>query len=172
MLEEKILKTIKKYNLIQNDDKIVIGVSGGPDSMCLLDCLYCLKDDLKIELVVAHVNHMIRAEAEEETKYVNEYCQKHEIPCYIKYEDINKLAKEQKRSSEEVGRKVRYEFFDEIAKKTGANKIATAHNANDNAETVLMNILRGSGTSGLKGIEIKTEKYIRPLRECERHEIE
>ncbi len=172
MLEEKVLKTIKKYNLIQNDDKIVIGVSGGPDSMCLLDCLYYLKNKLNIELIVAHVNHMIRPEAKEETEYVNEYCQKHEIPCYIKYEDINKLAKEQKRSSEEVGRKVRYEFFAEIAKKTGANKIATAHNANDNAETVLMNILRGSGTSGLKGIEIKTEKYIRPLRGCERYEIE
>ena len=85
MLQEKILKTIKKYNLIQKDDKIVLGVSGGPDSMCLLDCLFCLKNDLRINLVVAHVNHMIRKEAEEETKYVQQYCKKkrHTLLCKI-----------------------------------------------------------------------------------------
>ena len=172
MLQEKILKTIKKYNLIQKNDKIVLGVSGGPDSMCLLDCLFCLKNDLCINLVVAHVNHMIRKEAEEETKYVQQYCKKNGIPCFVKYANINKMAEEQKLGTEEMGRKVRYDFFEEIAKKTGADKIATAHTASDNAETVLMNILRGSGTSGLKGIETKNKKYIRPLRECERIEIE
>ena len=84
MLHEKLLKTIQKYNLIQKQDKIVIGVSGGPDSMCLLDSLYCLKEKLGIEIVVAHVNHMIRKEAEEETAYVKKYCNKNDIPCYIK----------------------------------------------------------------------------------------
>ena len=172
MLQEKILKTIQKYNLIQKGDKIVAGVSGGPDSMCLLDCLYCLKNKLGIDLVVSHINHMIRPEAEEETKYVQEYCKKHQIPCFVKYANINQMAEEQKIGTEEMGRKVRYKFFEEVALKTGANKIATAHTANDNAETVLMNILRGSGTSGLKGIEIKYQKYIRPLIECERLEIE
>lgn len=155
MLHEKLLKTIQKYNLIQKQDKIVIGVSGGPDSMCLLDSLYCLKEKLDIEIVVAHVNHMIRKEAEEETAYVKSYCEEHTIPCFIKKVEVIALAKEQKLGTEEMGRKIRYEFFIEVAKKTGANKIATAHNANDNAETVFMNIIRGSGIPGLKGIEIK-----------------
>ena len=176
MLHEKLLKTIQKYNLIQKQDKIVIGVSGGPDSMCLLDSLYCLKEKLGIEIVVAHVNHMIRKEAEEETAYVKKYCNKHDIPCYIKKVEVIALAKEQKLGTEEMGRKIRYDFFIEVAKKAGANKIATAHNANDNAETVFMNILRGSGIPGLKGIELKRNlqdvEVIRPLRECTRNEIE
>lgn len=176
MLQQKVLQTIEKYNLIQNGDKIVIGVSGGPDSMCLLDTLYCLKENLKIDLVVAHINHMIRQEAEEETRFVQEFCEKIKVPCFVKYADVTKMAKEQKLGTEEMGRKIRYEFFEEVAKKVNANKIATAHNSNDNAETVLMNLLRGSGTSGLKGIEFKCQKkelcYIRPLRECERIEIE
>ena len=188
MLHEKLLKTIQKYNLIQKQDKIVIGVSGGPDSMCLLDSLYCLKEKLDIDIVVAHVNHMIRKEAEEETAYVKSYCEEHAVPCFIKKAEVIALAKEQKLGTEEIGRKIRYEFFIEVAKKTGANKIATAHNANDNAETVFMNILRGSGISGLKGIEIKrsitthslikqeeyteflqNKKYIEKLKSNENH---
>lgn len=171
-LQQKVLTTIQKYNLIQKGDKIVIGVSGGPDSMCLLNCLFCLKEILKIELVVCHINHMIREEAEEETKYVQEFCEKIKVPCFIKYANITKMSQEQRLGTEEMGRKVRYEFFEEVAKQTGANKIATAHNSNDNAETVLMNLLRGSGISGLKGIEIKVSSYIRPILECDRAEIE
>ncbi len=199
MIEQRVLKTIQKYNLIQKGDKVVVGVSGGPDSMCLLDILCLLKEKLNIEIVVAHINHMIRKEAKGETKYVQDYCKKMQISCFVKYADVTKMAGEQKLGTEEMGRKVRYEFFEEIAQKVNANKIATAHNANDNVETVLMNLLRGSGTSGLKGIEIqrkfsiclndnctnilenadlnekknaKTITYIRPLRECERTEIE
>lgn len=175
MLAEKVLQTIKKYNLIDEDDKIVIGVSGGPDSMCLLDILCLNREKLGIEIAVAHINHMIRIEADEETKYVQEYCKKMNIKCYIKYAEVEKLANEQKLGTEEMGRRIRYNFFKEVAQNIGANKIATAHNSNDNAETVLMNLLRGSGTSGLKGIEIKREEqyiYIRPLRECNRVEIE
>lgn len=172
----KILATINKYNLIKNGDKIVIGVSGGPDSMCLLDSLYCLKEKLQIEIVVAHINHMIRKEADEETTYVQKYCENKQIKCFVKKIDVEKLAKEQKIGTEEMGRKIRYEFFKQIAQQENANKIATAHNLNDNVETVLMNILRGSGVSGLKGIEIKRKQnsieYIRPIRECERKEIE
>lgn len=171
-LQQKVLTTIQKYNLIQKDDKIVIGVSGGPDSMCLLNCLFCLKEILSIELVVCHMNHMIREEAEEETKYVQAFCEKINVPCFTKYANVIKMSQEQKLGTEEMGRKVRYEFFEEVAKKVGANKIATAHNSNDNAETVLMNLLRGSGISGLKGIEIKVKQYIRPILECNRTEIE
>lgn len=154
MLQEKVLETIRRNNLIHKNDKIVIGVSGGPDSMCLLDILNSLKENLQIELVVAHINHQIRKEAEEETKYVEDFCQKIEVPCYVTYAKVEKEAKEQKLGTEEMGRKIRYQFFEEIAKKVGANKIATAHNANDNVETMLMNLLRGTAISGLKGIEI------------------
>ncbi len=177
MLKEKVLETIKKNNLIEKNDKIVIGVSGGPDSMCLLDILYSLKNDLLVQIAVSHINHGIRKEADEETKYVEEYCLKREIPCFIKRAKIEKMAKDQKLGTEEMGRKVRYDFFEETAKNIGANKIATAHNLNDNAETVLMNILRGTAISGLKGIELIRKSnenlyYIRPLRECLRDEIE
>ena len=178
MLKQKILKTIKEYNLISPRDKVIIGVSGGPDSMSLLNVLYTLKEELQIEIIVAHINHMIRKEADSETEYVKEFCEKRNIPCYIKKIEVEKMAKEQKLGTEEMGRKIRYNFFEEIAKKECVNKIATAHNANDNVETILMNILRGTSTSGLKGIEIKREDestnliYIRPLRECSRNEIE
>ena len=154
MLQEKVLETIRRNNLIHKNDKIVIGVSGGPDSMCLLDILNSLKENLQIELVVAHINHQIRKEAKEETKYVEDFCQKIEVPCYVTYAEVEKEAKEQKLGTEEMGRKIRYQFFEKIAEKVGANKIATAHNANDNVETMLMNLLRGTAISGLKGIEI------------------
>ena len=172
-MEEKVLKTIQKYKLIESGDKIVIAVSGGPDSMCLLDVLRKLKEKLKIEIVVAHVNHSIREEADSETLYIKEYCNKHDIEIYIKKENVIELAKIDKIGLEEEGRKVRYKFFDEVLEKANANKIAIAHNMNDKAETVLMNIIRGSGSLGLKGIEPKRdEKYIRPLIEIQRSEIE
>ena len=176
MLEvrETILNTVRKYNLIQNDDVIVVGVSGGPDSMCLLDNLIALKETLKIkEIVVAHLNHQIREEAEEETLYVKEYCKNHEISCFVKYAKILEISKEEKIGTEEAGRKERYKFFEEVASKVNANKIAIAHNLNDNAETVLMHLIRGSGISGLCGIMPYREgKIIRPLIKCERTQIE
>ena len=176
MLQEKVLRTIKENSLIEKNDKVIVGVSGGPDSMCLLDTLYDLKEKLQIEIIVCHINHGIRKEADEETLYVQEYCKNHNIPCYVKKENVKKLADEQKLGTEEMGRKIRYEFFEEIAIKEKANKIATAHTINDNVETVLMNLLRGSAVSGLKGIEIKRDialiAYIRPLRECTRAQIE
>lgn len=173
MLEQKVLNTIKKYDLIKNGDNIVVGVSGGPDSMTLLNVLIKLKEKISFEIAVAHINHGIRQEADEETKYVQEFCKRKKIECFVKKEKVEEIAKNSKIGTEEAGRELRYSFFDEVMGKIGANKIATAHNANDNAETVLMNIIRGSGTSGLKGIEpIRGNKYIRPLIECTRLEIE
>lgn len=172
-MEDKILKTIKKYKLIESGDKVLIAVSGGPDSMCLLDILNKLKEKLKIEIAAIHVNHGIRKEAGEETEYIKKYCEKYNIKIYIKYEDVTKLAKQDKIGLEEEGRKVRYGFFDEVLKETGFNKIAIAHNMNDKVETVLMNIIRGAGSLGLKGIDPKRDnKYIRPLIETERKDIE
>ena len=174
MVKETILNTIKKYNLIEPNDTIIVAVSGGPDSMCLLDNLIELEQELQIKkIVVAHLNHMIREEAKSETVYVQEYCKNKEIDCYVKFVDILKKSTELKIGTEECGRRERYAFFDEISEKVGANKIAIAHNLNDNAETVLMHLLRGSGISGLGGIKPYREgKFIRPLIKCDRADIE
>ena len=161
--------------LIQDGDKIVLGVSGGPDSMCMLDMMRELKEEKNInfEIYVAHVNHMIREEAIDDEKYVQNYCLKHNIEFFVKRADVQKIANDKKIGTEEAGRKVRYDFFEEVLQKTGSNKIAIAHNKNDKIETIIMHLLRGSGLSGLKGIEpIRDNKYIRPLIECERQEIE
>ena len=173
MLEDKVLNTIKRYEQIKSGDTIVVGVSGGPDSICLLNVLKNLQNELKINIVVAHINHMIRKEADSETEFVQDFCEQRDIKCFVKKADVLQIAKEKKLGTEEAGRKIRYDFFEEVKNIVGGNKIATAHNANDNAETVLMNFLRGSGSTGLKGIEpIRDNKLIRPIIECTRQEIE
>ncbi len=175
MLKEKVIETIKKYNLIKDGEKIVVGVSGGPDSICLINILNEIKKDgiKKIELVVCHINHMIREEALDDEKFVEDYCEKNNIQFFVRHAKVEEIAKIEKIGTEEAGRKIRYEFFEEILEKTNANKIATAHTKNDNAETVLMNIIRGSGLSGIKGITpIREDLYIKPLIESTREEIE
>ena len=176
MLKEKVLKTIKEYNLIGNGDRLVLGVSGGPDSISLLNVLYDINNDKNINLnfniIVAHVNHLIRKEAESDEKFVKEFCKKRNIEFFSKKIDVPNISKSQKIGTEEAGRNERYKFFYELLEKTNSNKIAIAHNKNDRAETIIMNLLRGSGISGLKGIEAKRGKIIRPLIECERYEIE
>ena len=171
-MKEKVLKIIRENNLIETGDKLVLGVSGGPDSIAMLNVLSEIKDEIKFEIAVAHINHMIREEAEADEEYVKNMCNKMNVEFYAKKTDVQKLANTNKVWLEETGRKVRYEFFEEVLKNTKSNKIAIAHNKNDKAETVLMNILRGSGIQGLKGIELKNKHYIRPLLECERNEIE
>lgn len=172
-MREKVFNTIKKYNLIECGDKVVLGVSGGPDSISMLDILRQIRNDFKFEVIVAHINHMIREEAIDDEKYVEQYCEKYDIQFYSTKIDVQQIANIEKIGTEEAGRNARYEFFEEVLQKTNANKIAIAHNKNDKAETIIMNLLRGSGLSGLKGIEpIRDNKYIRPLIECERQEIE
>ena len=173
MLKEKVLKTIKKFNLINKNDKIICGVSGGPDSICMLNILNDLKKDLKFEIIVCHVNHLIREEAILDEEYVVNYCKNNGIKCYVKRIDVKNYANNNKQGTEEAGRNVRYQFFEEIFQKENANKIAIAHNRNDKIETIIMNMLRGTGVSGIKGIEpIRENKYIRPLIETERIDIE
>lgn len=172
-MKQKVLNTIKKFNLIQPGDKLVLGVSGGPDSISMLDILNEIKNEFQFEIYVAHINHMIREEAEDDEKYVESYCEKKGIQCYVKRIDVQQFANTYKIGTEEAGRNVRYEFFEEVLQNVGANKIAIAHNKNDKIETIIMNLLRGSGISGLKGIEpVRDNKYIRPLIECDRQEIE
>lgn len=177
MFKEKVLKTICDYKLIENGDKVVVGVSGGPDSISLLNVLNEIKNDksilLNFEIVVAHINHNIREEAKADEEYVRNYCKANKIEFYALSADVIKIAENEKIGTEEAGRKIRYDFFEKVLKEINGNKIATAHTANDNAETVLMNIMRGSGTAGLKGIRpIRDKKFIRPLIEMTRDEIE
>ena len=162
----KVKETIEKYNLIDKDDKIVVAVSGGPDSISLLDILY----KLNYNICVAHVNHGLRENAVIDQKFVEDFCNKRNIPCFVKQIKLKELK--DKMTLEEAGRKERYDFFYEVMKSQKCNKIATAHNSNDNAETVIMNIIRGSGVSGLKGIEPIRDNVIRPLIEITRKEIE
>ena len=170
--EKQVLETIKKYNLIEKNDSIVVGVSGGPDSMTLLSILLKLKEEFNLKIYVAHVNHMLRENAIKDEEYVKEFCEKNNIEIFIKKANISEIAQKEKIGLEEAGRNVRYNFFEEVLKNTESNKIAIAHNLNDKVETIIMNTLRGSGVSGLKGIEAKRKKYIRPLIEIERYEIE
>ena len=173
ILEEKFLKTVKENNLINAGDKIVVGVSGGPDSIALLYCLNKFKKMLKYEIICAHINHLIRKDSTEDEEFVENECKKMQIPFYKKRENILELSKELKKGTEETGRLVRYKFFDEILGKNRANKIAIAHNKNDNAETMLLNLIRGTGLKGLEGIqEIEYDKYIRPFINISRQEIE
>ena len=172
MLVSKVRDTINKYNLIEYGDSIVVGVSGGPDSMTLLNILLKLKDEFNLKIYVAHINHGIRENAIIDEEYVKEFCEKNRIELFVKHADVIKLSQNEKTGLEETGRNVRYTFFKEILKKTKSNKIAIAHNLNDKIETIIMNVIRGTGKTGLKGIEPKRDVYIRPLIEITRSEIE
>ncbi|MEQ2129757.1 tRNA lysidine(34) synthetase TilS [Caldanaerobacter subterraneus KAk] len=170
---EKVLRTIEKYNMIEKDDKIVMGISGGPDSLCMLDVLFNLKGKFNLKLYVVHVNHMIRGEdAKKDAEFVEKLCKDLDLPFFLFEENVPYLAKKMGLSEEQAGRYVRYKAFEETLKRVGGNKIAVAHNKNDVAETVLLNILRGTGLRGLIGIKPVNGNIIRPLIEIERREIE
>lgn len=170
---KKVMSYIKDNNLIKSGDKILVALSGGPDSVCLLNILYNLKDKLNIEIGAAHLNHLLRdKDAFEDEEYVKKICGDLNIPCFVKRVDINKYSKEKKMSSETAGRDARYSFFDEVIKEHGYNKIATAHNANDQAETILFRLMRGTGIEGLCGIKVSRDKIIRPILCLSRKEVE
>lgn len=174
MIFEKVLGTINKYNLIEDGDKIVLGLSGGPDSVCLLHILYRLKEKMNIEVYAAHLNHQIRGlEAQKDALYISQICEDLGITSFVKAINVPEYCKEQGVSLEEGARTLRYEMFEEIKQKTKSNKIAIGHNRNDQAETVLMRIMRGTGLQGLRGIEyIRDNEIIRPILDIERSEIE
>ena len=172
--EEEILTTIKDNNLIQNGEKILLGVSGGPDSIAMLSALYEIQKEKIIDfnIYVAHINHGIRENAKIDEEFVKEFCKKRDIECFVLKTNIKEIAKKNKKGIEETGREIRYKFFEEIRNKTSADKIAIAHNKKDNAETIIMNILRGTGISGLCGMELIQTNYIRPLLYETREKIE
>src|SRR5574344_16496 len=174
---DEVKKNILENNLIQDGEKIVVAVSGGPDSMCLLEVLKYLQSVLKdtnkssYDLVVAHVNHGIREESNQEKIYVEKKCNELDIPFFYLKEDVELLAKEKRMYVQACGRMVRYNFFDKVKKETHASKIAVAHNLDDNVETILLNIIRGCGLSGLIGMKFSTNDIIRPLLTIEKKYI-
>ncbi|KAE9636211.1 tRNA lysidine(34) synthetase TilS [Defluviitalea raffinosedens] len=170
---QRIYKIIKEYNMIQKDNNIIVGVSGGADSMCLLHLLKQVSRIVPFKITAVHINHGIRGkEAEEDAAYVRDICKAWDIPCFIYNIDVKKEALKRKCSEEEAGRAVRYEIFEKVREETHGDKIAVAHNMNDQAETVLMQLFRGSGMKGLGGITPVRDHIIRPLLEFTRDEIE
>lgn len=174
MILEKVKNTIKKYRLINKGDKIVIGVSGGPDSVALLYLLNALKKELKINLYIAHLDHLLRKDSYKDREFVEDLSKKLKIPITCGQINVKELAKIG--SLEEIARNARLGFLFKIAKDIKADKIALGHNLDDQAETVLMRILRGTGLYGLSGIlpqrNIGGYEIIRPLIEVKRIEIE
>jgi len=170
---QKILDTIRINNLIENGEGVIVGLSGGPDSVCLLHVLNSLSETLGIKLYALHVNHMLRGgEAEEDEHYASKLCNELDIPFKAVRVDVASMANELGLSLEEAGREARYRELFEAARAFGADKIAVAHNRNDQAETVMMNIIRGSGTAGMAGMQYKRGVIIRPLLGICRTDIE
>lgn len=169
---KRFRRTISRYRMISPGDGVIIAVSGGPDSVCLLDILYNLKDDLGIFLVVAHFDHGLRPDEDEgETRFVRSLALKLDLPFETKKAGKSLLGKGS--SLEERARDARYRFLEEVQQSRSCRKIAVGHNLNDQSETVLLRLLRGSGTSGLAGIPpYRDKKIIRPLIEISRKEIE
>ena len=173
MLLEKVRKTICSGNLLENGDKVICAVSGGADSVCLLHAILRLKEEYNLTVYAAHVNHMIRGkEADGDSAFVKSICKAADVECFYREYDIPRLSKELKMGEEECGRVKRYEFFEEVSSKLGGAKIATAHNLNDNAETILFRLARGVSAEGMCGIKVKRGSIIRPLLEITRAEIE
>ena len=172
-MNNTVRNNIINNNLIQADDNIVIGVSGGPDSMALLYSLLELKKSLNFNIIVAHVNHGVRGEdALADQLFVEKKSKELNLPYYIKNVDMEGYAKEKGITSEEAGRELRYGFFRTILKEYGGGKIAVAHNKNDQAETLLLRIMRGTGLDGLKGMDFIAGDIVRPLLNISRDKIE
>ena len=152
--------------------RIVVGVSGGADSVCLLFVLLEYTKRNNLELAVVHVNHGLREEAGEDAEFVRKLCMREKVPFFLKEVNVGELAAKEKCSLEEAGRIARYQAFREVAETFGADRIAVAHNSNDRAETMLFHLFRGSGIKGLCGISPRREEIIRPLLCLERSEIE
>ncbi len=169
---EKAKKAITEYKMLENVSTVVVGLSGGADSVCLLHVLYTLKDEYKLKLIASHVNHGIRGEeANADAVFSKTFAKTMGVGFELLEVDCVKEAQENGETTEEAGRRIRYGFFSSLCEDE-TYKIATAHNSNDNLETVLFNIARGSALSGAKGIPPKRDNIIRPLIFCTREEIE
>ena len=171
---KKVKRFIIKNSLLDKGDNVLVCLSGGADSVCLLRIMCALKDDFEFNLYASHVNHMLRADqADSDEQFCKDLCAKLGVELYTLCADVASIAKEKGESVEAAARSVRYDYFFSLKKELGIDKILTAHNKNDNAETSLMYYLRGSGIDGIKGIVPKRDDgVVRPLLCVLRKEIE
>ena len=168
----RVTATVEKYGLLEKGDSVIVALSGGADSTALLSVFVSLKEKYNLSIYAAHINHNIRGdEAKRDENFCKILCKKFNTELFIKSVDVPTLAKQQKISEELCGRNVRYAFFEELSQKLCA-KIATAHTASDNAETLIFNIARGASLAGLSAIPPKRGNIIRPLIELSRGDIE
>ncbi len=174
IMMNKVINTIDSNEMISKDDAIIVALSGGPDSISLLHALYSLKEQYNLTIYAAHVNHMLRGEeSDKDEETCREFCKKYNIGFFSRSVNIEDMASKRGISTEMAGREARYGFFEELLEKLGANKVAVAHNLNDQAETVLMRLMRGTGIEGLVGIKpVRDEIFIRPIINITRAEIE
>jgi tRNA(Ile)-lysidine synthase len=169
----KAKRTIDRYQMLKSGDKVVVALSGGPDSVALLFVLLKLKKELDLSLSLAHVNHKLRGkESDQDQEFVRKLSSDLKLKLYTRSFQVKIQAKKLRLSVEECARKIRYDYLNRLAEKLKAQKIALGHNFNDQAETVLIRLIRGSGSVGLSGIPPVKERIIRPLIEIKREEIE
>ena len=171
-LFREILKLNEEYNLIENNDTIVVGFSGGPDSVFLVEMLKKLQDFFKFKIYLVHINHLLRGEdADADESFSYDYAKRNNLEIFVKRIPVKEIAKKTGKTLEEVGREERYNFFSEIYNKVGANKIATAHNKDDQIETFLFRLVRGTSLQGLEEINLKYNNIIRPISEIYKKDI-
>ena len=164
---------ISQHKMIEDGETVLVAVSGGADSLALLYGLHALRSQLNCELHVVHLNHCLRLDADADAKFVQQHAAHLELPCTIQRAEVKHLIKQWKLSVEAAGRKARYQFYESVCTEVSATKVALGHHQDDIAETVLMNLIRGSGATGLKGIlPVRNVKFIRPLSGFTRQSIE
>jgi tRNA(Ile)-lysidine synthase len=168
-----VIRTIQTHDMIRAGDAVLLAVSGGPDSMALVRVMMALTPDLKLQVGLAHLNHGLRGgDAGRDQAFVQQFADAHGLPCFCETRDVSILARDRKISLEDAGRRARYDFFFRTVHSQGYTCIATGHTRDDNAEQVLMALLRGSGSAGLAGIPATREdRVIRPLIDRSRREI-
>lgn len=171
-LDEKVIRFIEEHKLIKKGDRILVALSGGPDSIFLLHFLLKYKRKYRIEVGAMHINHMIRGkESERDEKFCGRLCEQFAVNFHTAKRDVPFYAKKNKISIEEAAREIRYKELGKVRKKFGYDKIATAHTCSDNAETMFLNLIKGSGLKGLSGIPISRGEIIRPVLTITKDEI-
>ena len=170
---QEMHRFISQHTMIEDEETVLVAVSGGADSLALLYGLHALHTHLNCHLQVVHLNHGLREDSAIDAEFVHEHAKRLGLPFALHTVELERLNKQWKLSVEAAGRKARYEFYESVCAQTGATKVALGHHQDDSAETVLMNLIRGAGSTGLKGIEpVRNGKFIRPLLQFNRTEIE
>ena len=167
----KQLKNLKREEIIKKNDKILIAFSGGPDSVFLFYLLNYLKSEYNLELALMYVNHNLRSDVDNDLNFVKDFSKKNDVKLYIESVDVNNHSKKMKKSIELAARELRYEALEKVFQKEGFTKIATGHNLDDNVETFIFRLLRGTSIRGLKGIPRVRENIIRPILQFEKTNI-